>query len=52
MQENITRNEVLQKLRGQLIGSIFSVDIKIFKIYDKRNVSEKDSESAAKIFKE
>lgn len=38
MQENITGNEVLQSLRGQLTGSIFSVNIEMLKIYDRRNV--------------
>ena len=41
MQENIIGDEVPQKLRGQLTGSIFSVNIKMFKIYDRRNVSKR-----------
>ena len=43
VQENITGDEVLQKLRGQLTGSISSVKIGMFKIYEEEMFA-RDSE--------
>lgn len=45
VQEKILGNELLQKLREQLIGSIFSVNTETFKIYDWRSVGERQRAS-------
>lgn len=40
VQEKVVGKDVLQKLRGQLIVSIFSVDIEMFKTQNMRNIDE------------